>query len=250
MDLGDQFIRDGYVRIPQAFSTELAAAARDLLWPQTGCDPHDPSTWTAPVIRLGDQADPVFATAANTPALHAAFDELVGPGRWVPRNSLGGFPVRFPSDQPPGDDGWHIDGSFPGEDPDDLFKARVNLQSRGRALLMLFLFSDVSEDDAPTRIRIGSHFDVARILRPHGDVGLTMMQVSRRAATATEGHRISLATGNAGDVYLCHPFLVHAAQPHRGSVPRFLAQPPLHPVADFDPVNGVSPVEVAIQRAG
>jgi len=30
-------------------------------------------------------------------------------------------------------------------------------------------------------------------------------------------------------VYLCHPFLVHAAQPHRGAVPKFMAQPPLIP---------------------
>lgn len=37
----------------------------------------------------------------------------------------------------------------------------------------------------------------------------------------------ALATGAAGTVYLCHPFLVHAAQPHRGKEVRFLAQPPL-----------------------
>ena len=30
-----------------------------------------------------------------------------------------------------------------------------------------------------------------------------------------------LAVGDAGDVYLCHPFLVHAASyPHTGVVPR------------------------------
>jgi hypothetical protein len=35
---------------------------------------------------------------------------------------------------------------------------------------------------------------------------------------------------DTGTVYLCHPFLVHAAQIHRGSQPRFMAQPPLLPV--------------------
>jgi hypothetical protein len=36
----------------------------------------------------------------------------------------------------------------------------------------------------------------------------------------------SLATGRAGDVFLCHPFLVHAASwPHRGRQPRIIAQP-------------------------
>jgi hypothetical protein len=36
--------------------------------------------------------------------------------------------------------------------------------------------------------------------------------------------------GAAGDVYLCYPFLIHAAQPHRGTAPRLMAQPPLEPV--------------------
>ncbi len=36
---------------------------------------------------------------------------------------------------------------------------------------------------------------------------------------------VALATGEAGTVYLCHPFLVHAAQIHRGKRPRFMAQP-------------------------
>jgi hypothetical protein len=30
-------------------------------------------------------------------------------------------------------------------------------------------------------------------------------------------------------VFLCHPFLVRAAQPHSGETPCFLAQPPLYP---------------------
>jgi hypothetical protein len=40
---------------------------------------------------------------------------------------------------------------------------------------------------------------------------------------------IAHATGHAGDAYLCHPFLVHAADRHRGSSPRIIAQPPLAP---------------------
>lgn len=48
---------------------------------------------------------------------------------------------------------------------------RLSLRSRGRALLMLFLFSDVSPDDAPTRIRVGSHLDVPMLLEPGGEDG-------------------------------------------------------------------------------
>ena len=102
----------------------------------TECSPDDPATWTQPVIRLGMFTQPPFIEAANTPRLHAAFDQLAGKGRWRRPAAMGTFPVRFPSAADPGD---------------------------------------------------------------------------------------------AGTVYLCHPFLVHAAQPHRGVRPRFLAQPPLLP---------------------
>jgi hypothetical protein len=55
---------------------------------------------------------PPFVEAANTPRLLAAFDQLVGPGRWYPRPHVGTFPIRFPSAENPGDAGWHIDGSY------------------------------------------------------------------------------------------------------------------------------------------
>ena len=155
-----------------AFSPEVAADARAILWRDTGCDPQDASTWTRPVIRLGDYPHEPFRVAANSPALHAAFDDLVGKGRWVPRESLGGFPIRFPHPADPGDTGWHIDASFPPPDPSGSYLDwRVNVRSDGRALLMLFLFSDVAENDAPTRIRKGSHQVVARLLAPAGEKG-------------------------------------------------------------------------------
>jgi hypothetical protein len=80
--------------------------------------------------------------------------------------------------------------------------------SKGRALLMLFLFSDVGEQDAPMRIRVGSHLDVARLLEPAGEAGMSDLDLDRVGA----GRPQVLATGEAGTVYLCHPFLVHAAQ--------------------------------------
>jgi hypothetical protein len=240
-----QFIEDGFIRLDHAFPQELAEQGRALLWRDTGCDPDDPTTWRQPVIRLGDYAQEPFRQAVNTPLLHAAFDRLVGAGRWLPRFSLGTFPIRFPSAADPGDAGWHAEASFAG--PDGSW--RLNLQSRGRALLMLFLFSDVGENDAPTRIRVGSHLDVPRLLEPAGEEGLSYLELAEKLAVCA--HRpIALATGAAGTVYLCHPFLIHAAQPHRGTKPRFLAQPPLLPAEPLrlERTDGdYSPVEIAIR---
>lgn len=63
---------------------------------------------------------------------------------------------------------------------------------------------------------------------------MSMVEISRLAEQDTAGLPETTATGAAGTVYLCHPFLVHAGQPHRGTTPRFLAQPPLIPKVRFD----------------
>lgn len=247
----DSFIRDGFVRLNRAFSRKTAEQARSILWRATGCDPENPSTWTRPVIRLGQFDQAPFREAADSPILHRAWDRLVGPGRWLPQGTLGTFPVRFPSPEAPGDDGWHIDVSFGYETP-DFMEWRANVSSRGRALLLLFLFSDVEEDDAPTRIRVGSHLDIARQLAPAGDAGLSLRELAGDGFAASAHRPETFAVGEAGTVYLCHPFLVHSAQPHRGKNPRFMAQPPLLP---REPIclareNGAySPVEQAILQA-
>jgi hypothetical protein len=248
------FVRDGFLRIRGAFSRDLAEECRGILWRDTGCDERDPSTWSKPLVRLGNYGQGPFVRAANTTVLRNAFDQLVGPGRWLPRTGLGTFPIRFPSTDDPGDAGWHVDTSFPPEDgdPHDFLNWHVNVRSRGRALLMLFLFSDVGENDAPTRIRVASHLDIARRLARTGESGLSLRELAVNGFAESSGRPEALAMGEAGTVYLCHPFLVHAAQPHRGTRPRFVAQPPLLPAEDLrlDRPNGAySPVEQAIKIA-
>lgn len=245
----EQFITNGFVRLDRAFPRDVADAARAILWQATGCRADDPATWTKPVIRLGMFTDAPFIEAANTPQLHAAFDQLAGRGRWQRPAAMGTFPVRFPSNADPGDAGWHVDMSFGTESP-DFMSWRANIHSKGRALLMLFLFSDIGEDDAPTRIRVGSHGDIARQLAPAGDAGLTLRELAADGFAVSAHRPVVLATGEAGTVYLCHPFLVHAAQPHHGTRPRFLAQPPLLPVdTEHRPHADQSPVEQATARA-
>jgi hypothetical protein len=240
-----QFIEDGYVKFEGAFPRDLADECRDLVWERLRADPHDRSSWTEAVEFVDDCAEPPFRAAANTPVLRAANDRLVGVGRWLPRQSLGAFVVRFPDLPEPSDTGWHVDGSYP---VDGCYG--LNLWSRNRALLVLMLFSDVGPDDAPTRIRVGSHLDVPRLLAPAGRAGTTDVELFRRL-DVTASRPVALATGNAGDVYLCHPFLVHAGQAHRGTTPRFLAQPSLSAVAelDLDPAGTRhTPVEQAVLR--
>lgn len=62
----EQFVREGFVKFGDAFSRGMAADARAILWRETGCDPDDPTTWTRPVVRLGDCPQEPFRKAANT----------------------------------------------------------------------------------------------------------------------------------------------------------------------------------------
>ncbi|MDF5753511.1 phytanoyl-CoA dioxygenase [Spongiactinospora sp. TRM90649] len=261
----EEFVQDGFVKVEGAFPKDLAAEACGLLWEQLGMDPDDPATWTREVVRLGLQDAEPFVRSANTPELHAAFDQLVGPGRWMPIEKVGTFPVRFPRTKPPEeaeDYGWHIDASFltaeaeaanalnwEGElalvppNYDEIL--RCNVTSRGRSLLLLLLYTDTGERDAPTLLRVGSHLDVPPLLAPYGPEGTYL-----EAAGVGVERPLASATGEAGDAYLCHPFLVHTPISNTGLRPRFMAQPSLLPVGELDldrADGGCSPVERAIR---
>jgi hypothetical protein len=248
----EHFVAQGFVKIEGAFSRAQAKACEDALWRQAGLSPDKPEGWTQPVIRLAGSGEAPFREAANTEVLHRAFDQLVGEGRWRRNDWLGTFVLRFPVSGPVNDDGWHIDASFAGPDSSayDFLSWRMNVTSRNRALLMLFLLTDCGEDDAPTRIRAGSHLSMAKRLAPFGEAGVSLGDLAKTGFDDSADCPQAVATGEAGTVYLCHPFLVHAAQAHRGKRPRFLAQPPLSPVEPLQlerSDSGCSPVERAIR---
>jgi hypothetical protein len=247
----NEFIDQGFIKLENAFTKEIAHECRSLLWKETRCDPGDPAGWTEPVIRIAAMAGEPFRRAANGSLLVNAYDQLAGQGNWLPIVAMGSFPVRFPGNREATDTGWHVDASFPGNDPGNYLDWRINIHSKGRSLLMLFLFSDVGISDAPTRILPGSHFDVARILAPFGEQGLGFTELAQRLDPAT-GRQEAMALGGAGTVYLCHPFLVHAAQPHHGKDPKFMAQQTLanRHGYEFNKENELRcPVETAIRRA-
>ena len=144
-------------------------------------DPRDAGTWIAPVVRVNCPEGPAFAAAGRSAALREVYDALLGPGGWIPRDGVGGtVPVRFPSTKDPGDAGWHIDGSY-----DVAGQWWVNVRSRGRGLLALFLFTDVTDADAPTEVVVGSHLDVPPALAPFGDRGVFFGDVIERLPEAT-----------------------------------------------------------------
>lgn len=50
----DAFIREGFAKVEQASSREIAEKARDLLWVQMGLSPAQRQSWTPPVVWTAD----------------------------------------------------------------------------------------------------------------------------------------------------------------------------------------------------
>ncbi len=244
----DDFCADGYLVVRRAVETDIVRRCVDVIEAELrtrAVDPRDPTTWTEPVVRFACPEGPAFAAAGTSPALGAMYDALLGAGRWARRQGVGGtLPIRFPSVRDPADAGWHVDGSY------DVEGAWwVNMRSRGRGLLALFLFTDVGDADAPTELIVGSHLDVPRVLAPWGERGVFFGDVVSQLPGTTFERPRTRATGHAGDVFLCHPFLVHRATwPHRGAGPRMVAQPAvaIHEPFALQAGPDVCPVERAI----
>jgi hypothetical protein len=208
-----------------------------------GVSRDDPATWPPLVAGMDDlPAGPSRATYL-APALTAAYDELIGPGRWQPWADLGeSVVVRFPAEDERANAGYHIEGSYAAP-PGLPGRWWVNVRSRARGLLALFLFTDVGRDDAPTRLLCGSHLAVPQFLAPHGEAGTDADAEFWRPSTLCR--MAAHATGKAGDVFLCHSFIVHTATwPHRGAGPRMLAQPAVNAPAGFA-LDGSDPSPVA-----
>jgi len=236
-------MRDGFVAIRGAFDADTAAACREVIWEslsEQGVHADDPAGWPA-LAQFSCPEGGSFVTAGTSPQLMAAYDELIGPGQWWRRQGVGGtVAVRFPSEER-ANAGYHIEGSYDG--PGGYW---TNVRSKARGLLALFLFSDVGIDDAPTRLVCGSHLYVPEFLEPFGEDGTLADAEFWRPSVLSR--QTAHATGRAGDVFLCHPFMVHTATwPHRGNTPRMVAQPGVY-VEDGFALDGsdASPVAKAI----
>ena len=242
----EQFLTDGYVMLRGAFSREAGKTVRDEVWKLTGLAPDDSKTWKKNQIHLqkvlsGPVVEPVF-----TPRLFAAFDDLMGIGRWEYSPHLGWWPISFPGfEKSPWQEpqtGWHVDGQ----------QFHHHLNSRDQGLLSIFLFSDIEPGDGGTALSLGSHHLAARILQDSEPAGLTVRELLQRVNQHPR-ERVIETTGEVGDVALMHPFMSHTRSANTGNRVRFICNPcfSLKEPMDFQRENPeeYSPVEQAIVDA-
>ncbi|MEV0597010.1 phytanoyl-CoA dioxygenase [Nonomuraea cavernae] len=226
----ERFVADGFVKVESVVPREVADEARAVLWRQIGLSPDDPAGWTQPVVWASDLtgAGP-FGEIVRSPRLGAALDLVAGRGGWLPTGSLGNIPVRFPKVPAAGDRGWHVDSNAEGAD------GAWAVSGRPSTMLLLVLLSEVGADDAPTRIRVGSQRDVGALLAERDGEVLDPFVAGPMVDRVSVDRPVAYAAGRPGDVFLVHPFTVHAADEHLGSRPRFMSQGPVRLVRPFAP---------------
>lgn len=283
----EHFIEHGYVKLAEAIPREKALAVQNYVWQQVekqGVLRNDRSTWTIPRVHLREAyTAPVFQECA-TQRLADAIEDLIGRDRWAKRDSYtsdgwGWWPVNFsvgadrPWDVPT--ENWHWDGQ----------QFRHFVDSPDQGLLLLCVFSDVAPQGGGTVVVDGSHHIIARYLQrfPNGiehkealrDFKTSHPWIAKLVGQSTDeeqagnksrierfmspqtdadGFRLQVVetTAEAGDVFLCHPFLYHATAPNVSGVPRFMCNrtTPLKERMNFHRADGnYSPVELSIRTA-
>jgi hypothetical protein len=231
----EDFMARGWVRVRGGVPDETVRRVREAIHLLVPSEPAAP--WkieTASVYEL-----PVLAHAVG-PRVRKAVDVLVGPARWH-FAAMWGFPTRFSGSIDPL---WHIDGDWFHHHP----------VSGEQVLTPIFFWDTIGPDDGPTLLGSGSHGTVARLLASREPEGIPGSEIAAAVHEHVSRDRLQaeLATGEAGDVILCHPFLAHTINPNGSSRPRYISNVAVHAVADmnFDEQRRtLSPVETAIAQA-
>ncbi len=248
----EHFLRYGFVQLTNCFDTSPGSKAHRWVeesWLRNGISPTDRSTWPNDKIHMPSPERVLVRDFS--PKAFAAICELCGGEERVKGDlSWGnGFIANYGYGRDkqwlaPGPDtgGWHIDGDF----------FLHFLDSPEQALLVVVLFSDIHPKGGGTFIACDSVPLAARHLsahpegvQPNGFPGKEFRQQCRDFRETT---------GKAGDVFLLHPFMLHASSHNHRPEARFMTNPAaqLNEPMRFDRRSDgsvYSPVEKAVLRA-
>jgi hypothetical protein len=219
----EHFVQRGYVRVPGCFTREAAAELTASVWTRLGYDPDDQSTWIEPSIHMPTHRQ--LDVEEFAPRAWQAACELVGGAERIRRPFAwgDGFIVNLHegADRPWADassssPGFHKDGDF----------FRHFLDSPEQGLLTLVLWSDVEHQGGATFVAADSVGPIARFLAEHPEGVLP--NAFSAAGIINQCSDFVEATGEVGDVYLLHPFILHAKAQNVRRLPRLITNPPVH----------------------
>jgi hypothetical protein len=229
------FLDNGYLVVKDCLDQAIVERWVAQGFERLGYDPHDASTWTEEIIWMKYQNELPIRTLAPK-AWAAILDVVGGEERLEPRsfvdanrqypfssfNWSDGFIANFRrgADEPwrppsPEAGGWHKDGG----------SITHFLDSPEQALLTIVLWTDMRHQGGATFVSPDSVRAVARCLAAHPE-GFTATGFDF-PALLKECSRFEELTGNAGDVVILHPYILHASSQNILRVPRFITTPPV-----------------------
>ncbi|KAL9105446.1 MAG: hypothetical protein Q9227_009380 [Pyrenula ochraceoflavens] len=244
-----QFMTNGYVKIPQAFSKEDAAHWTKDVWTRLGMSPTDKSTWTSYKINMPSHRTIPLSTFS--PRAHSAICALLGGasrisptvysgphGQRAPGLSWNdGFIVNLGSPEYEGRTdidprtlgNWHIDGDF----------FTHFLDSPEQGLLVIPCWTDILPGGGGTFVCPEGMRRIAQYLYAHPQgllprmsptddptrySGLEFYDDLIKDLPASAFHEM---TGEAGDVILLHPLMMHSASKNPRRLVRIITNPPV-----------------------
>ncbi len=242
----EHFLDKGHVILRNCFSRDLAQEWVAFAYKRLGCAPDAPATWAEARMHLPSMNRvPIREVAPK--AWGAICDLLGGEDRLAnPDPQWGdGFIINFSHGadrpwEPPSAKvgGWHKDGDF----------FRHFLDSPEQGLLTIVVWSDIYPQSGGTFVACDSVKQVAQRLLEHPE-GLLPNGFGGLIEKCEDFVEL---TGNAGDVVLLHPFILHAASQNPSGRPRFITNPPvsLKEPMNFNRENPdeLSPVEWGVLR--
>jgi hypothetical protein len=259
---------------------------------QNGVMKNDRATWTKPIVHVKEAYNGPIFQACETQRLNEAVEDLVGEGRWKTRGqggNWGWWPVNFsvgagkPWNVPA--DGWHWDGMHfrhTVDAPDQgllllcIFSevaqhgggtlvAEGSHRSVARFLqqheegiaykraMKSFPLSHPWFQDLTQAKRRTFWWGSSSTRQPENITDrLSHFMGQARIDSDNAPLRVVELTANPGDVFLCHPFLYHAASPNHSGNPRFMCNrhtPLTEPMRFRRPDGNYSPIELSVKRA-
>ena len=217
------FMQHGYCVVRDCFSRDVAMEWTDRAFNRLGYDKEDPSTWVEDIVIMNETMN--VKIKDFSPKAWRAICEAIG-GEERQGGRFGDewadcFLINFKNgaDRPwappsPQSRGWHKDGNY----------FRHFLDSPDQALLTIVCWSDILPRSGATFLACDSVKYVAQLLKDHPEGILNSENLDHLVARCSDFRE---ATGKIGDVYLIHPFMLHATSQNPSGRPRFMTNPPV-----------------------
>lgn len=247
----EHFADRGYVRVSGAFTARQAEAMRAAVWnhlEHRGIRRDDPSTWT---VESPDQLQELKQhqafRAVGSERSTGAIDQLLGTAGWRRPSDWGACFILFPTERAwtVSNNTWHADHDY------------TESLDPPRELKVHTLFGDVEPRAGGMQILAGSHQVVAAFLDTHPPSPKARAAQIRKAVMRSHPYlagleqegdpgeriraymeqdeevegvplRVVELTGEAGDVVLIHPLVLHTRPTNAGRAPRFMLNKDLY----------------------